>query len=181
MNLTVKQELFCDVYIESGNASEAYRKAYDCENMKGSTINRKAHELLENGKITARLEEMRSKIQEKSEIRKQDILDELRAIAFADIGDYVSFDGAKLTFKPFDDLTEAQRHAIESIKNTHNGIEIRLHGKNWSIDRICKMLGFDAPVVTEQRLGTGYEDLTDDEIKKRLMGIVGNDLQNVSE
>ena len=29
-----------------GNASEAYRRAYDCENMKPETINREAHELL---------------------------------------------------------------------------------------------------------------------------------------
>lgn len=37
--LTPKQETFCLAYIETGNASEAYRQAYDAENMKPDTVN----------------------------------------------------------------------------------------------------------------------------------------------
>ena len=59
VKLTPKQDKFCKVFIETGNASEAYRQAYDCENMKEATINRCAVELLENPKITARLDEIR--------------------------------------------------------------------------------------------------------------------------
>ncbi|MBR0574671.1 MULTISPECIES: terminase small subunit [Pasteurellaceae] len=57
--LTLKQELFCKKYIELGNASEAYRQSYNAENMKDDTVHRKAFDLLENGKITARLNELR--------------------------------------------------------------------------------------------------------------------------
>lgn len=57
--LTPKQEAFCLRYMESGDASEAYRAAYDAENMKPITINRKAKELLDNGKIAARLRALR--------------------------------------------------------------------------------------------------------------------------
>ena len=57
--LTPKQEKFCLVFIETGNASEAYRQAYDTEKMKESSINRKAVEVLENVKITARLDKIR--------------------------------------------------------------------------------------------------------------------------
>ena len=60
MALTIKQENFCRAYIETGNASEAYRQAYDAENMKPETINRKAKELLDNGKITARVDELKA-------------------------------------------------------------------------------------------------------------------------
>jgi phage terminase small subunit len=56
--LTLKQETFCQEYIKCGNASEAYRKAYNAENMKPETINRKASELLANGKIKARVQEL---------------------------------------------------------------------------------------------------------------------------
>ena len=56
--LTPKQEKFCREFIKCGNASEAYRKAYNAENMKPETINRKASELLDNGKITARVQEL---------------------------------------------------------------------------------------------------------------------------
>ncbi|CTQ67157.1 terminase small subunit [Roseibium alexandrii] len=56
--LTIKQELFCLAYLKEGNASEAYRQAYDCENMKDTTIHRKAKDLLDNGKIRARVDQL---------------------------------------------------------------------------------------------------------------------------
>lgn len=59
--LTPKQEKFCNVYIETSNASEAYRQAYNSKNMKPETINRKAKELMDNGKIRARLEVLMEK------------------------------------------------------------------------------------------------------------------------
>ena len=53
--LTQKQEDFCLAYIETRNASEAYRRAYAAEKMKPESINRKAKELMDSGKIAARL------------------------------------------------------------------------------------------------------------------------------
>lgn len=58
-SMTPKQERFCLAYIETGNASEAYRRAYNAGSMKPATVNRKAAELLDNGKVTARLAELR--------------------------------------------------------------------------------------------------------------------------
>jgi len=58
MNLTPKQELFCQKFIELGNASEAYRESYDTSRMKDATINRAASQLLGNYKITTRLNEL---------------------------------------------------------------------------------------------------------------------------
>ncbi len=58
--MTPKQENFCMAYIETGNASEAYRQAYDANEMQMTTVNRKAKELLDNGKITARIAELQN-------------------------------------------------------------------------------------------------------------------------
>ena len=80
MALTIKQEKFCMVYIETGNASEAYRKAYNCENMKEATINNKAYELLKKGDITARLGELRDKHAERHNITVSDLIKELEEI-----------------------------------------------------------------------------------------------------
>ena len=57
--LTPKQEAFCLAYLETGNASEAYRRAYDAENMKPESINRKAKDVIDNVKIAARIEALR--------------------------------------------------------------------------------------------------------------------------
>lgn len=164
IRLTQKQENFCNYYMEcSGNASEAYRKAYSCENMRPDTINRKAHELYENGKVTARLSELQEEQKKKSDITKERILKELECVLDANIKDYVDFDGKTLRFKSFDDLTEKQLKAIESIKQGKRGIELKLHGKSWTIERICKMLGFDKPTIVDLRnsivgIDTGLED-----------------------
>ena len=165
-SLTPKQEKFLHKYLECGNASDAYRFAYDCSKMKDATVNVKASELLTNGKITVRLSELQGELKEKSDITKEQVLDQLRCIMFADIRDYVDFDGTTISFKDFSLLTDNQAKAIESIKQGRNGIELNLHGKSWSIERICKILGFDAPTQMVAQLSTGFEKMSDDELKE---------------
>lgn len=75
--LTPKQEAFCLAYIETGNASEAYRQAYNAETMKAESVHRKAKELLDNGKITARIEELKAQHAERHKLTVDDLLAEL--------------------------------------------------------------------------------------------------------
>lgn len=75
--LTIKQETFCFAYVETGNASEAYRQAYDASGMKPATINRKAKALLDNEKIAAKIAELRAKAAARNEITVDDLVDEL--------------------------------------------------------------------------------------------------------
>ena len=75
--LTAKQEKFCIAYIATGNASEAYRQSYRAGGMKGATVNRKAKELLDNGKITARLDEIKKPVVEKAQITLESHLEDL--------------------------------------------------------------------------------------------------------
>lgn len=78
--LTPKQEKFCQKYIETGNASQAYRQSYDCENMKDETVNVKASELLNNGKITVRLKELKTEHAKRHNTTVDDLLNELEDI-----------------------------------------------------------------------------------------------------
>ena len=150
--LTAKQEKFCNLYIELGNASEAYRQAYDCSKMKDKSIWEKASELLTHVKVSSRVRELQSEVKARSDIDKDRIIAELKNILDAKITDYVDFDGNSLKFKDFSKLTEAQIKAIESIKEGRSGIELKLHGKSWTIERLCKMLGFDAPEKKEIKI-----------------------------
>lgn len=156
-SLTVKQENFCNYYIESGNASDAYRRAYSCENMKNDTINNKAYELLNNGEITARIKELQEERKDKSDITKERILQELSSIAFSTIAD---MHNTWIERKEFDKLSKKEKSAIKSIstktlkKNIGTSdnpeivdveyVKIELYDKIKAIERICKMLGFDA-------------------------------------
>lgn len=83
MSLTPKQEKFCLVYLETGNASEAYRQAYDAKSMKPETVNKRASELLDNGDIAGRLSELRAPIIAKAQLTVEDLLAELEEARIA--------------------------------------------------------------------------------------------------
>ncbi len=78
--LTSKQESFCLAYIETGNASEAYRLTYNAEKMKPETVNRSAKELLDNTKITARIEEIRKPALEVAQVTLVEHLKDLKKL-----------------------------------------------------------------------------------------------------
>ena len=63
--LTLKQEKFVQEYLSNGgNATQAYKVAYDAENTSSKTINENASRMLANSKIKARLNEYQEKTQE---------------------------------------------------------------------------------------------------------------------
>lgn len=83
--LTQKQENFCKVYVETGNASEAYRQAYEAENMKQTTIAVKACELLSDGNVSVRVQELRNEHAVRHNITIDSLIEELeqaRQLAF---------------------------------------------------------------------------------------------------
>ena len=80
MMLTQKQEDFCLKYVECGNASAAYRRAYNVEKMKSETVGRKAKELMDNGKITAKLKELRAPVREATQITLTSHLEDLKKL-----------------------------------------------------------------------------------------------------
>lgn len=80
MSLTPKQEAFCLAYLETGNASEAYRRAYNAENMKPETINRNAKALMDNSKIAARLAELRAPALKKAQMTLEGHLADLQML-----------------------------------------------------------------------------------------------------
>lgn len=145
MGLSIKQENFCNYYIECGNASEAYRRAYSCSNMKDESINVKAFELLNNGKITVRVKELQEELKKKSDITKEEVLNMLRSFMYADIRNFLTIKDGNVTFKDSEDWTDEMAMQVESVKQGKDGIEIKLNGRTWTIQRICKMLGFDSP------------------------------------
>lgn len=60
-SLTPKQEAFAHKFVETGNAAEAYRFAYDASKMAVTTIYPHASRLLDNGKVAARVAELKAR------------------------------------------------------------------------------------------------------------------------
>lgn len=64
--LSPKRENFCQEYIKCGNASEAYRLAYDCSNWTSKSVNEKASVLLKDVKVKTRIMELSNEIKNKN-------------------------------------------------------------------------------------------------------------------
>ena len=78
--LTQKQENFCLKYVEFGDASKAYRAVYNVINMKSATANRKAKELMDNGKIRSRIAELRAPAAAAAKVTLEQHLNELQRL-----------------------------------------------------------------------------------------------------
>jgi phage terminase small subunit len=77
MALTIKQEKFCMVYVETGNASEAYRQAYNAENMTQNAVAVEACRILDSPNISLRIKELKSGHTKRHEITIDDLVAEL--------------------------------------------------------------------------------------------------------
>lgn len=60
MELTPKQEKFCQLYLELGNASEAYRQSYDTETENQPVVWVSACNLLASPKVALRVAELKA-------------------------------------------------------------------------------------------------------------------------
>jgi phage terminase small subunit len=145
MALTPKQEAFACAYVETGNASEAYRRAYNAENMKPESVWRKACEVLDNVKVAARAAELQALAAERCIVTVASLtqeLEEARALALqeaqasaavsASMGkaklhglivekrDLRSSDGS-MTPKAGLDVSKLSAEALREILNAANG------------------------------------------------------------
>lgn len=75
--LTPKQEAFACKYVECGNASEAYRDAYDAGEMTDKTIWEESSKLLSHPKVATRVQELRAAIGDAHKLTVADLLREL--------------------------------------------------------------------------------------------------------
>src|SRR5262245_59286762 len=75
--LTAKQEKFCSLYVELGNATHAYLQAYQAANMTHRTAQKRAGELLKNGAVTGRIAALQAAAAQKAGLTRQWVLERL--------------------------------------------------------------------------------------------------------
>lgn len=156
MALTPKQESFCLAYLETGNASEAYRLAYAAGKMKPETINRTAKELLDNPKIAARLEELTKAATSKAVMTRQRALERLSLIAETSITDILEFDQQELDgpdgpvretiwrMKDSAEIPDIAAATIKSVTMTKFGPKIEMYDRLSAIQQLAKMQGWES-------------------------------------
>lgn len=156
MALTPKQEKFCLAYLETGNATEAYRRAYSSEKMKPESINRTAKALLDNVKIAARLEELTKAATTHAVMTRQRALERLSLIAETSITDILEFDQQELDgpdgpvretiwrMKDSSEIPDIAAATIKSVTMTKFGPKIEMYDRLSAIQQLAKMQGWES-------------------------------------
>jgi len=128
--LTPKQEAFCLAYMaNTGNAAAGYRSSYNAGGMADATICRKACELMSNGKIAARIAELRAEATKVAIISEARVLAEVVRVGLFDPAAPFGADGC---LRPIHTLPQEVRAAIASLK---------FWDKNAALEKLMKHLG----------------------------------------
>ncbi|MFQ6827280.1 MAG: terminase small subunit [Faecalimonas sp.] len=138
--MTEKQKIFADEYLIDLNATRAYRAAYPNVKKEESAASAAAR-MLRNVKVAEYIAERMEERQKRTEITQDMVLQELAAIAFARATDYVSVRDGIVQVKDTDQLSDLQIAAITGIKETQNGIEVKLGSKEKTLELLGRHLG----------------------------------------
>jgi len=131
--LTPKQRKFAEEYVNTGNASEAYRRAYDVrENTKLETIATKASHLLAEYNISTMVKELQTQQAESFQITRKDVAEGYFKMIKS--WEYLMDLAAK------ENLSKEQKAKFYLLKEMVKGSDYR-----GAYDSIAKMFGLNAP------------------------------------
>jgi len=153
-SLTPKQEKFSQKFVELGNASEAYRQAYDAENMSPEAIHEEAYRLTNNPDVALRIEHLQELSRKRHEVTVDRIIHEFARLAFLDIRKAFDEDGNMRPIHELDDDTAAAIAGLEIEKRFSSFgddegkpiVESRTHkikfsDKKGALDSLARHLG----------------------------------------
>lgn len=150
MKLTPKQMRFVDEWLIDFNGKQAaIRAGYSAK-----TAEVTAAKLLRNVKVQAEISRRQKDLQKRTEVSQDRVVKELARIAFANIADYLHVetqtrtkdDGTEVTYQivmlsETEDLSVDQRAALANVKQSVNGVEIKLHDKIKALELLGRHIG----------------------------------------
>lgn len=137
--------------------------------MKDATIHVKASELLENGKITVRIEAMQAALRKRHEVTVDRVVQELANIAFANAGDYYAWGPDGVRIKDSAELTAQQRAVVcevsQTITESGGTIKVKLSDKQAALDKLAKHLGM---FIDRKEIGGpgAFDQMDEDQLKE---------------
>jgi len=147
-----RDEIFCQELLRGSTQRKAYLKAYpNSKKWKDKTVDTRAWELAVSSEVKGRLSELRKKAEKETIITHNMITEELAKISFFDIAELFDKNG---NLKNVHDMSETARKTISSIKvrrevsghgedkEVHFITEVKLNGKDQSIDKLSKHVGY---------------------------------------
>ena len=163
MALTAKQELFCLAYIETGNASEAYRRSYSCKNSQANSIHVSACQLLANPNVKIRVNELKERMQTDAIMTRREALERLTRIGRTSLSDLIEWRTATIgEDEDGDSVRQTGWHIKDSVAQDpkkmeliaelstgRDGVKIKTHSQLQAIQQLAKMEGWESAAKHE--------------------------------
>ena len=130
--LSEKERLFCLYYINSYNATMSYKKAYGCSY---ENANKNSYRMMVKEGIKNEIERLKEIKRQQVMAGESDIVELQMRIAFSAVSDAVEANGSSVTVKSFDEI---DTQMIREIKNTKNGIAIKMEDRQKAINWLTK-------------------------------------------
>lgn len=130
--LNEKERLFCLYYINSYNVTMSYKKAYGCSY---ETAWKNSYRIMAKDGIKKEIERLKEIKRQQVMVGEEDIVELQMRIAFAQIGDVISSNGNSVTMKPLDEI---DTQMIKEVKNTKDGIAIKMEDRQKAISWLTK-------------------------------------------
>lgn len=145
-DLTPEQQMFCIYYSRTFNATQSYLNAYGCSY---DVANAKGPLLVVKDSIHREIERLKEIKRQQIVAGADDIVELQMRIAFADIGNYVSFGQKEVTDIETDetymvsvvDLKESKNtdtQLIQEVKRGKDGVSVKLADKQKAIDWLSR-------------------------------------------
>lgn len=139
--LSPKQEKFAQLYVELGNARQAFIEAYGQGRMSMHVIDQRAFERRRHPAIAARIEELRAKLLERHEVTVDRIVQELAMIAFASMADYVAIaDDGSVTIE-LREMGRDRMAVISELTTDGKQVKVKLSDKQAALEKLGRHLG----------------------------------------
>jgi phage terminase small subunit len=145
--LTPNQQRFVEEYLIDRNGQAAYERAYKA---RGPAAQVNASKLLLNAMVREAVDAGLKRLADKSEIKASRVLDELKAIAFSDIGEILDFTQDPPTLRDPADMSETARCALSAVKIRHGDDGTIVEFKLWDKPGALRDLGRHLKLFTDQ-------------------------------
>jgi phage terminase small subunit len=165
--LDFKRKLFCEEYAALG-FKQAFQAAINA-GFASKSSRSKASQLLDEPAVEAYVEELKTLRLHDAQIRAEDLIIELKAVAFSNGSDFAEIrtviepkeEGGEIhhrevVFKPFNELPPHKLKAVAEVgeRRTKWGsqVYVRTHDKLGAIRQLREMGGFTAPTEINQNI-----------------------------
>lgn len=180
--LNKNQKAFCQEYMKNGmNGTKAYMKVYKMkdEDKAGASASR----LLGNVRVQDYIKSLQDNLEKKALVTAEEIIKELRAIAFVDRTSLskvqnnlllekdngIKYYEPQVIFSDTDKLTEEQKKVISGYKQTQSGFAIETYDKVKALEMLGKYIGLfndKQDITINNNVESPYKELSTEELKK---------------